>query len=241
MDPVAAFLSGGTCLLASQLAPRLPDPVPRLHCVLRTHPSTARPAIRIYPVEFRPRELRGDWAVPTCAARVQQNLQTGELPVDRSGSIPIGVRTQGERTSSATRSRPRLEVKAGTDTKPSGRERRPPAPAQEPGGGLDFLSGGGEVGAWMRARDWAATPLGPPDAWRQPLRIALRLFLNTRYPMQLWWGSERLCFHNDAYRLSIGIESDSRSFGRPGRDVPKILEARPARRSKRSYRAAETI
>ncbi len=40
--------------------------------------------------------------------------------------------------------------------------------------------------------------------------------------MQLWWGSERLCFHNDAYRLSIGIESDSRSFGRPGRDVPKI-------------------
>ena len=156
--------------------------------------------------------------------RGSNRLQTGELPVDRLGSIPIGVRPQGERTSSASPSRPRLEVKAGTDTKASGRERRPPVNAQEPGGGPDFLSGGGEVGAWMRAREWAATPLGPAAAWRQPLRTALRLLLNTSHPMQLWWGPERLCFHNDAYRLSIGLESDSSSLGRRGRDLQRTWE-----------------
>lgn len=42
----------------------------------------------------------------------------------------------------------------------------------------DFLTGGGEMGALMRAHDWAATSLGAPQAWPSPLRTAVRLLLN---------------------------------------------------------------
>ncbi len=50
----------------------------------------------------------------------------------------------------------------------------------------------------------------------------MRLLLNIRHPAQLWWGPQRLCFHNDVYRLSIGIECGARSFGRPGQCTPRI-------------------
>ncbi|HEY1561031.1 MAG TPA: PAS domain S-box protein [Caulobacteraceae bacterium] len=114
-----------------------------------------------------------------------------------------------------------LETKAGADTKASDRMNRPPAKAPEPGAGSGFLRGGGEAGVLIRDHDWAATPLGPLDAWPQSLRTALRLLLNARYPMQLWWGPERLVFHNDAYRASVGLECDPCSMGRPGRDGPE--------------------
>ena len=38
----------------------------------------------------------------------------------------------------------------------------------------DFLRGGGEMGARMRAHDWSATSLGPPAGWPQPLRTVVR-------------------------------------------------------------------
>jgi PAS domain-containing protein len=44
-------------------------------------------------------------------------------------------------------------------------------------GECDFLSGGGEMGARMRAFDWTTTSLGPPEAWPQHLKNAIALFL----------------------------------------------------------------
>ncbi len=82
-----------------------------------------------------------------------------------------------------------------------------------------FLDGGGEMGAFMRAHDWAATPLGPPEKWPQALRTAVRLMLNTGHPMYIWWGADGACFYNDAYRLSIGPERHPGSLGRPAREV----------------------
>jgi PAS domain S-box-containing protein len=82
-----------------------------------------------------------------------------------------------------------------------------------------FLKGGGEMGARMRAHDWAATPLGAPETWPQPLKTAIRLLLNTGHPMYIWWGPELLCFYNDAYRQSIGAERHPSSLGQPGRAV----------------------
>ena len=84
---------------------------------------------------------------------------------------------------------------------------------------LRFLDGGGEMGALMRAHDWAGTSLGPPDSWPQPLRTALRMLLNSGHPMYIWWGPELICFYNDAYRPSIGSDRHPRSLGRPGREV----------------------
>ena len=38
---------------------------------------------------------------------------------------------------------------------------------------LEFLAGGGHVGALMRAHDWSASPLGPPETWPQSLRTVV--------------------------------------------------------------------
>ena len=49
-----------------------------------------------------------------------------------------------------------------------------------------FLSGGGEMGAYIRA---------------------VRLLLSTQHPMFIWWGPELIQFYNDAYRRSIEQET----------------------------------
>ncbi len=84
---------------------------------------------------------------------------------------------------------------------------------------LGFLADGGEMGALMRAHDWSASPLGPPEAWPQPLRTAVRLMLNTRHPMYIFWGAAGACLYNDAYRQCVGPEHHPGSLGRPARHV----------------------
>jgi PAS domain S-box-containing protein len=82
----------------------------------------------------------------------------------------------------------------------------------------DFLAGGGEMGALMRAHDWSASPLGPPDSWPQSLRTAVRLLLNTNHPMFIWWGEELIQFYNDAYRRTMGPERHPSALGQGGRE-----------------------
>jgi signal transduction histidine kinase len=82
-----------------------------------------------------------------------------------------------------------------------------------------FLGGGGEMGALIRAHDWSQTPLGTPENWPQSLRTAVRLMLNTRHPIYIWWGPGYICLYNDAYRQSIGSERHPSSLGKPGREV----------------------
>ncbi|GJM27933.1 MAG: hypothetical protein DHS20C17_05680 [Cyclobacteriaceae bacterium] len=68
----------------------------------------------------------------------------------------------------------------------------------------NFLSGGGEMGTLMRAKDWSKTSLGAPKDWPQSLRTAISIILNSKFPMFLFWGPELICFYNDAYRPSLG-------------------------------------
>lgn len=42
-------------------------------------------------------------------------------------------------------------------------------------GVIDFLSGGGAMGAWIRAFDWAPTYLGPISVLPQIVRTAVSL------------------------------------------------------------------
>lgn len=83
---------------------------------------------------------------------------------------------------------------------------------------LDFLEGGGEAGALIRAYDWTSTPLGRPETWPQPLRTAVRLLLSTRHPMLLLWGHELIQFYNDAFSASLGPERHPAAIGQRGRD-----------------------
>ncbi|WDR04050.1 PAS domain-containing protein [Devosia algicola] len=83
---------------------------------------------------------------------------------------------------------------------------------------LDFMADGGEMGQLMRAHDWANSPLGPPENWPQSLRLTIRLILNTRHPMFIWWGPDLIQFYNDAYRLTMGPERHPSALGQCGRD-----------------------
>lgn len=85
--------------------------------------------------------------------------------------------------------------------------------------GCGFLAGGGEMGALIRAHDWAATPLGPPEAWTQSLKTTVRLALTTRHPVAIFWGPALTFLYNDAYAAAIGPERHPRALGQPGREV----------------------
>src|ERR1700722_3781883 len=83
---------------------------------------------------------------------------------------------------------------------------------------VDFLTGGGEMGALTRAYDWSASPLGHPETWPQSLRTALRILLNTNHPMFIWWGEDLIQFYNDAYRQTMGPELHPSALGQRGRE-----------------------
>src|SRR5437868_9947310 len=83
---------------------------------------------------------------------------------------------------------------------------------------VDFLAGGGEMGALTRAYRWSTNPLGRPERWPQSLRTAVRIVLNTNHPMFIWWGPQLIQFYNDAYRETMGPERHPSALGQRGRD-----------------------
>ncbi len=80
------------------------------------------------------------------------------------------------------------------------------------------LAGGGETGALIRAHDWAATPLGPPENWPQPLKTLVGVMLTANQPMFVVWGPGRTLLYNDAYaEILAGKHPDA--MGRDFLDV----------------------
>ena len=75
---------------------------------------------------------------------------------------------------------------------------------------VSFLAGGGEMGALMRAKDWAKTPLGSRTAWPQSLRTVVRIMLTSRYPMWMGWGA------GPDVLLQRRLSSDARGQARLG-------------------------
>jgi PAS domain S-box-containing protein len=69
-----------------------------------------------------------------------------------------------------------------------------------------LFPGGGEMGARLRAHDWAATALGPVAGWPQSLTTAVRIMLGSRFAMWMAWGPELTFFCNDAYRPTLGVK-----------------------------------
>ena len=84
-----------------------------------------------------------------------------------------------------------------------------------------FALGGGEMGAVLRALDWAATPLGALATWPQSLSTATSMMLNARHPMYIAWGPQLLLLYNDGYRQILGAKArqPQRVLGRPFREV----------------------
>src|ERR1700712_673178 len=83
---------------------------------------------------------------------------------------------------------------------------------------LGFLSGGGHMGALMRSRNWAGSPLGRPETWPSCLRSAVSLMLGSKFPMFVASGPELGFLYNDAYRDILGDKHPT-SLGRRFHDV----------------------
>ena len=81
-------------------------------------------------------------------------------------------------------------------------QRSPPTEQGRPA--TAFLGGGGILGELTRAHDWSRTPVGPPEQWPQSLKTAIRIMLDSRYPMFVWWGPELINFYNDGYISVLG-------------------------------------
>ncbi|TPG48407.1 hybrid sensor histidine kinase/response regulator [Roseomonas nepalensis] len=71
---------------------------------------------------------------------------------------------------------------------------------------LSFLSGGGSLGALLRAHDWGATPLGPPESWPPSLKTLVGVMLGSQHAMFVGWGRARTLLYNDGYAEILGAK-----------------------------------
>ncbi|MEO6254432.1 MAG: PAS domain-containing protein [Ferruginibacter sp.] len=78
---------------------------------------------------------------------------------------------------------------------------------------LQFLSGGGEMGELIRSFDWSKTAVGSPEAWPQPLRIAVSIMLDSPFGMYIAWGNEYIQMYNDGYRPILGSTKHPQALG----------------------------
>src|SRR4051812_7721382 len=90
---------------------------------------------------------------------------------------------------------------------------------------LAFLRGGGQMGGLIREYDWSRTSLGIPEHWSPSLCTTLGIVLHSAFPMFLFWGKELICFYNDAFRPSLGVDGKHPAVGKRGGEVwPEIWE-----------------
>ncbi len=74
--------------------------------------------------------------------------------------------------------------------------------------GLHFLDGGGEMAQAIRAKDWSAHELGPPEGWPSALKVTLGMALNSKFPKCLVWDHGLVTLYNDAFRPILGDKGD---------------------------------
>src|SRR5690606_42138933 len=82
--------------------------------------------------------------------------------------------------------------------------------------GPDPFTGRGETAEMCRSIDWSATPLGSVEGWPAALRSAVRICLESPFPMNLWCGEALVL--NDAYSAVLGSKHPG-ALGQPGPEV----------------------
>jgi len=79
---------------------------------------------------------------------------------------------------------------------------------------FQFLKNNGEIGELILNNNWCNTSIGPIQNWPLSLQITLYNVLHSRFPMFLFWGEEFLCFYNEAFRPSLGIDGKHPAIGK---------------------------
>ena len=89
---------------------------------------------------------------------------------------------------------------------------------------LEFLSGGGFTGAYMRSLDWSRTSLGSVESWPQSLRTSVSICLNSAFAILVWWGPDLVMLYNDAYSAIVS-NKHPKALGSSGREIfPEVWE-----------------
>ncbi len=73
---------------------------------------------------------------------------------------------------------------------------------------------GCDIHAELSRLDWAASPLGPREAWPQSLLTLLEVVLAAPTPLAILWGEEAIQLYNAAYAEVLGDRHPS-ALGRP--------------------------
>jgi PAS domain S-box-containing protein len=97
-------------------------------------------------------------------------------------------------------------------------------PVREAEPAAHLLTGGGAMGALLRAHDWTASPLGAPESWPQPLKTLVGVMLSSNQPMFVAWGLGRTVLYNDAYAEILAAKHPS-ALGRDFLDVWSEIRA----------------
>ncbi|WP_426011252.1 PAS domain-containing protein [Caulobacter sp. DWR2-3-1b2] len=71
-----------------------------------------------------------------------------------------------------------------------------------------FLDGEGDTRRRLRVFDWTSTLLGAPAEWPPVLKALVELMLNSKQPMFVGWGKDRIWLYNDAFNALVGPEAD---------------------------------
>jgi len=88
-----------------------------------------------------------------------------------------------------------------------------------------FLSGSSGMSERIRQFNWSQTPLGAVDGWKQSLRSALSICLNSNFPIGIYWGKDLVLLYNDAWSPIPGNKHPW-ALGRPAKEVwPEIWDA----------------
>ncbi|HYK46771.1 MAG TPA: hypothetical protein VEV83_16450 [Parafilimonas sp.] len=77
-----------------------------------------------------------------------------------------------------------------------------------------FLRNAGETGELILKHDWSKTSIGNIEKWPLSLRVTIYDVLHSGFPMFLFWGEEFLCFYNDGFRPSLGLNGKHPAIGK---------------------------
>jgi len=88
------------------------------------------------------------------------------------------------------------------------------------GSRMRFIPDNGEMARLIIAHDWSQTSLGDPEGWPQSLKTTLSILVNSKFPTVVFWGKDLVCFYNDAFRPSLGVEGKHPwSLGKKGEEM----------------------
>jgi len=90
-----------------------------------------------------------------------------------------------------------------------------------------LFSGSDDLRVRMARHDWAASVLGPPEHWPAAIRTVVRLILDAKHAMFVFWGPELGFVYNTPY-VEFLRDRHPAALGRPLRDVWPELWAQVA-------------